>query len=253
MKLFKSGLIFALLGVWSVGCGIPKEQHDKALAKNKALQNDLSKMRQDKESMQVRMGRLEKDLSQVKAALDAKKKALDELQAALDKSASAKAELARIKAKMAAEKALNDRLRRAFRGMISAGQLRVVNVNGRLVIKMASRILFAAGQATLTAGGKKALWKLAKVLAKVPRHFQVAGHTDNKPIRRSRFKDNWLLSATRASNVVQLLLKEGVPGENLSAAAFGEFQPVASNRTRRGQKLNRRIEITLLPVIPKNK
>jgi chemotaxis protein MotB len=246
-KLSLWSTIALLVGSWAVGCGIPQEQYDKALAKNKALQADLDQVRKDKESMQVKLGSLEQDLAKVKAAL----KEIDELRAALARSKGAKSELEKLKAKMAEQKALNARLRAQFRGLISAGHLRIMNVNGRLVIKMANRILFNAGKATLSNKGTRALKKIAKVLKKIPRHFQVAGHTDNKPIKMSKYKSNWQLSAMRAVNVVLVLRKGGVPGSNVSAAAFGAFQAVSNNRTRIGRKLNRRIEITLLPVIPK--
>jgi len=246
-KLLLWSTIAVLGGIWAAGCGIPKEQHDKALAKNKALQAELDQVRKDKESMQVKLGSLEADLAKVKAAL----KEMEDLKAALAKSKGAKAELDRLKAKMAAQRALNARLRAQFRGLISAGHLKIMNVNGRLVIKMANRILFNAGKATLSRNGKRALKKIAKVLKKIPRHFQVAGHTDSKPIRKSKYKTNWQLSAMRAVNVVLVLRKGGVPGGNVSAAAFGAFQAVSTNRTAFGRKLNRRIEITLLPVIPK--
>ncbi len=246
-KLSFWSMIALLVGTVATGCGIPKEQHDKALAQNKALQTELDKLRGDKESMQVKLGSLEADLAKVRASL----KEMDDLKAALAKSKGAKAELDKLKAKMAAQKALNDRLRAQFRGLISAGQLRIMNVNGRLVIKMANRILFKPGRDKLSRAGQRALKKIAKVLKKIPRHFQVAGHTDNKPIKKSKFKSNWQLSAMRAVKVVLVLRKGGVPGGNVSAAAFGAYQAVSTNRTRTGRKLNRRIEITLLPVIPK--
>lgn len=238
----------AVLGVISAtGCGIPKEQHDKVLARNKALQSELDQARKDKESMQVKLGSLEQDLAKVRAKL----KELDDLRAALAKSKGAAAALAKLRAKMAEERALNAKLRAQFRGLISAGQLRIMNVNGRLVIKMANRILFRPGRAKLSRMGRRALKRIAKVLKKIPRHFQVAGHSDNRPIRKSKYKSNWQLSAIRAVRVVKILREGGVPGNNVSAAAFGPFQPVSTNRTRIGRKLNRRIEITLLPVIPK--
>ncbi len=246
-RLLLGTTLTALTAVWAMGCGIPKEQHDKVLAKNKLLRQELAQLRKDKDSMQVKLTGLEADLAKVRASL----KEMDDLKAALAKSRGAAAELAKLKAKMAAQKRLNERLRAQFRGLISAGALRIINVNGRLVIKMANRILFKAGRAKLSRRGRRALRKIAKVLAKIPRHFQVAGHTDNKPIKKSRYKSNWQLAAMRAVNVVNVLRKGGVPGRNISAAAFGAFQPVATNRTRIGRKLNRRIEITLLPVIPK--
>jgi chemotaxis protein MotB len=65
-----------------------------------------------------------------------------------------------------------------------------------------------------------------------------------------RFKDNWALSGERATVFVRMLEKNGVPGNRLSAAGFSQYQSVASNRTKAGKALNRRIEITLLPSIP---
>jgi len=246
-KLTLWATIAMLGGIWSAGCGISKEQHDKALARNKALQSELDQVRKDKESMQVKLGSLEADLAKVKNAL----RELDDLKAALARSKGAKAELDKLKAKMAEQQRLNDRLRAQFRGLISAGQLRIENVNGRLVIKMANRILFKTGKSDLSKTGERAIAKIAKVLKKIPRHFQVAGHSDNVPIRKSKYKSNWQLSAIRAVKVVLVLRKGGVPGRNVSAAAFGAYQPVSTNRTFIGRKLNRRIEITLLPVIPK--
>jgi chemotaxis protein MotB len=239
--------VAVLAGIWASGCGVSQEQYDRSLAKNKALQSELDKVRKDKESMQVRLGSLETDLEKVRAAL----KEMDALKAALARSKGAKAKLDRLRAKMAAERALNAKLRAQFRRLISAGQLRIVNVNGRLVIKMASRILFNPGRAVLSVRGRRALRSIGKVLAKIERHFQVAGHSDNQPIKKSKYKTNWELAAVRAVNVVDVLRKAGVPGSNVSAASFAEFQPVSTNRTGIGRRLNRRIEITLLPVIPK--
>jgi len=79
----------------------------------------------------------------------------------------------------------------------------------------------------------------------------VAGHTDDRPVHRSRYKDNWWLSVARAVRVVEFLQKQGVPPQNLSAAGFSQYQPVANNASPEGRKQNRRIEITLLPSIPR--
>ncbi|MFH2006832.1 MAG: OmpA family protein [bacterium] len=242
--------VVVLAAFWAAACGVPQAKYDEKIVKINALQNDLDKLRRAKESMQVANGELLKDLAKVKAALAKSNGELASLNEALAKSEQAKAELAKLKAKIAAEKALNAELQKQFRKMISAGQLRIINVNGRLVIKMASRILFKAGQANLTPGGWRAMRHLGKVLKKIPRHFQVAGHTDDRPIKKSKYKDNWDLSAARAAEVVRILVKVGVPGKNISAAAFSEFQPVSTNKFQRGRQLNRRIEITLLPVIP---
>ena len=73
------------------------------------------------------------------------------------------------------------------------------------------------------------------------------GHTDDVPIHTARFPSNWELSTSRALAVVHLLTDMGVTPENLSAAGFGEFRPRADNESDEGRKLNRRIEIVMLP------
>jgi chemotaxis protein MotB len=112
-------------------------------------------------------------------------------------------------------------------------------------------VLFDPGQATLKPDGQQALTRLAKkLIALKGRHFQVAGHTDSQPIRRSPFKTNWELSVARAVQVVLFLRRQGVPPRRLSASGFSRYQPVASNRSPLGKLVNRRVEITLIPYFP---
>jgi chemotaxis protein MotB len=135
-----------------------------------------------------------------------------------------------------------------FRAMIESRQLRVRIVRGRMVIELPSNILFPSGSADLSDAGEGALNQVAAVLREIPnRDFQVAGHTDNEPIRRSRFTSNWELSTVRALEVVQYLEEVGVDHARLSAAGYSEFAPIASNDNETGRTENRRIEIVLMP------
>lgn len=196
---------------------------------------------------------LSADLAAKEAMLEKQKAALEARMAELQKTRAALEELDRIKAEMARQKELNDRLTRQFQKMISAGQLKLVNRRGKLVIQLQSKILFPSGKAEFTREGEATLLELAAILKSIDQHFQVAGHTDNIPIKSRRYADNWALSGHRATTVARLLHKAGVPGHRLSAAGFGEFDPVGSNETEEGQAENRRIEITLLPSIPQPK
>jgi chemotaxis protein MotB len=111
-------------------------------------------------------------------------------------------------------------------------------------------VLFDSGKAEIKAGGKEALGQVAAALAAFEgRRFQVAGHTDNVPIRHSGFISNWQLSADRALEVVNFMIQEGMKPEALSAAGYGEYDPVADNGSAEGKAKNRRIEITLQPNI----
>ena len=135
-----------------------------------------------------------------------------------------------------------------FRSLMDGGQLSVAIQRGRLVILLPQDVLFESGSATLGRQGRDVLVEVAGVLAAFPdRQFQVEGHTDNVPISTERFPSNWELSSARALAVVRLLADSGVAPENVSGAAFGEYQPVASNDDRESRRRNRRIEIVMLP------
>ncbi|MEJ2206077.1 MAG: OmpA family protein [Gemmatimonadota bacterium] len=135
-----------------------------------------------------------------------------------------------------------------FRSLIDAGRLSVSIQRGRMVINLPQDILFRSGSAALATEGRQTLAEVGGVLSELSdRTFQVEGHADNVPIATEQFPSNWELSAARALSVVHLLVGEGVPSANLSGAAYGEFQPVAGNDTADGRRLNRRIEIVMLP------
>ena len=135
-----------------------------------------------------------------------------------------------------------------FRSLMDGGQLSVAIQRGRMVILLPQDVLFESGSARLGGEGQSVITEVASVLAEFPdRRFQVEGHTDNVPISSAPFASNWELSSARALAVVRLLESGGVAPENLSGAAYGEHQPVASNDTRDSRRLNRRIEIVMLP------
>lgn len=135
-----------------------------------------------------------------------------------------------------------------FRAMIDSGRLRVRIVRGQMVIELSSAILFRSGSAELSEEGEQTLAQVAEVLRSIPdRRFQVAGHTDDEPVRRSRFRSNWELSTARAVSVVEYLQEQGVAPGDLSAAGYGEFAPTEGNDSEEGRAANRRIEIVLMP------
>ena len=118
----------------------------------------------------------------------------------------------------------------------------------QLTIELSENILFDSGRADLRDEGEVALSEIVQVLNSIPnRQFQVAGHTDNIPMRSSRFQSNWELSTARAVNVARFMIDQGLNAERISAAGYAETQPVASNSTPEGRAQNRRIEIVLVP------
>jgi chemotaxis protein MotB len=194
---------------------------------------------------------------QLRAELVRQGKNVDELLSAKGALASslaqAKARLEELrKAQLAAEAraALFRDLALKLKHMVDAGELEIVLRSGRMVLVLPTDVLFDSGKAKVSARGKEAVSQLAIVLATLKdRRFQVSGHTDNDPIRYSGFDSNWELSAARAVQVVKVMTENGMNPQLLSAAGYGEFDPVLSNDSAEHKAKNRRIEVTLQPNI----
>jgi len=115
-------------------------------------------------------------------------------------------------------------------------------------VELSENILFDSGKDELKKEGQEALTQVAGVLSSIAnRDFQIAGHTDNIPIKSAKFPSNWELSTARAVEVTRFLADKGVDPSRLSAAGYADTQPVASNSDGDGRRQNRRIEIVLMP------
>lgn len=128
-------------------------------------------------------------------------------------------------------------------------QVRLDMAEKGLVITFVAEVLFDSGKAELRQESYPILDKVVRILKAeaVRNDIGVEGHTDNEPIKYSRWKSNWELSAQRALSVVHYLQDAGIAPTRLSARGYGEYQPVASNDTKEGRQLNRRVEIVILP------
>lgn len=187
-------------------------------------------------------------LGKTQAEMDAMRKSLGSTQEKLSASQAEIATLRKIEAETKRRNEIYAQFINRLKSMIDGGQLTVSIDAGRIVINLPDNVLFNSGSANLNTEGQEALKKIGEVLTQFSdRRFQVEGHTDNVPIKSARFPSNWELSTARALAVVHLLTEMGVTPENISAAGFGEFRPRADNGTEEGKKLNRRIEIVMLP------
>ena len=115
-----------------------------------------------------------------------------------------------------------------------------------LVVRIQETLLFESGSADITARARDILEKISTVLAAAPNQIKVEGHTDNLPIHTSQFPSNWELSVIRSTNVVQILQRDGITSNRLSATGYGEFRPISSNDTDDGRGKNRRIDLIIL-------
>lgn len=151
-----------------------------------------------------------------------------------------------------AKRLLEDRLK----GEISDQQVRLRMAEKGLVITFVADVLFDSGKAKIRAQSTPILDKVARVLSEnVPQNYiGIEGHTDNVPIKYSGWKSNWELSTARSLSVLHYLVEEKkINPSRVSAIGYGEYRPVASNDTREGRQLNRRVEIVILPRIGKDK
>ncbi len=113
-------------------------------------------------------------------------------------------------------------------------------------IEIKNNVLFDSGSAIVNPSAQQPLAEIATILREVPNRIQVEGFTDNRPISTPYYPSNWELSAARAANVVNLLMKNGVRPERMSAVGYGEFQPIGDNGTEQGRVQNRRVVIVVM-------
>jgi len=109
-------------------------------------------------------------------------------------------------------------------------------------------VLFAPGSATIRTQGEPVLAKVLEAITAEgaqDARVRIDGHTDDQPIQKSKFRDNWELSGERARAVLLWFEGHGVASDRLSFAGFGASRPLAtSGKAARAQ--NRRVEVVLV-------
>lgn len=178
-----------------------------------ALKSDMVRMKDDVARLEQAMDEMRQRENQAKASLDAFKELVQK-----------------------------------FQGLIDAGTLRVKVVDGLMIVELATDILFPPGKDALSKEGVTAISEVADVLQLVEgRQVQVAGHTDNVPIKNAKFPTNWHLGAARAIAVTEILIESGLDSDRVSASSYADTRPADTNRTKAGRSRNRRIELILVP------
>ncbi|MDQ0860532.1 flagellar motor protein MotB [Bacillus sp. V2I10] len=129
-------------------------------------------------------------------------------------------------------------------------QLKTTLTDEGLLITILNDIFFDSGNSSIRKKDEQLAKEISKLLVmNPPRNIIVSGHTDNVPIQNAEFESNWHLSVMRAVNFMKLLLEnEQLDPRAFSAKGFGEYNPVADNKTKEGQQKNRRVEILILPI-----
>ncbi|MBW4935337.1 flagellar motor protein MotB [Marinobacter sp. F4206] len=139
-----------------------------------------------------------------------------------------------------------DRIMSVLDTAIRDGRINVDQDQRRIVIRVEEKGSFPSGSADLTWEFEGLLLEMADVLADIPGELTVEGHTDNVPIRTSRFYSNWDLSAARAAAVANALLAtEEVDPTRLAVKGLADTEPRVPNSSTDNRARNRRVEIII--------
>jgi chemotaxis protein MotB len=134
----------------------------------------------------------------------------------------------------------------AARGLRGDVQMRIDNRG--LTISLVSRhIVFRANLADLTQRGRQVLDVVAPILAEIPEAIDVDGHTNQVKVKPKYYATDWDLSSARAVTVLRYLNeRKQIPGERLSAVAFGHEKPLIDPAHPRSQMLNKRVDVVVV-------
>lgn len=193
-----------------------------------ALQNSLDKSIQQNSQGNVNISKLVDEIN-------ASNKFIKQLVEAKDKSDS-----------------LNMVLTNNLTRSLSRDELQDVDIKvlkGVVYISLSDNMLYKSGSYEISERAGETLSKIAKIITDYKDYdVLVEGNTDTDPISRPNIRNNWDLSALRASSVVQALQNQyGVDPSRLTAAGRGEYNPIADNTSAAGKQRNRRTQIIITP------
>ncbi|MBX3130384.1 MAG: OmpA family protein [Polyangiaceae bacterium] len=255
-----------------LGCGYSEDEWQAQLEKYNQLnrthqeeQTAHQKTREELAAVQKRVADLTSQLKRMGVNLDELNRELEATGTEKEQLAANLENLKRALAEYQARAAQLERIRQRFELLRDRLQkltnlgLKVEIRRNRMVIRLPGDVLFASGKDDLKPEGQQVLSAVAEVIrtdkSLSARYYQVAGHTDNKPLKGGRFGDNWGLSVMRARQVVIFLVRAqdakgggGALDENkLHAAGYGETDPAVSNDSEDGRQQNRRVELVIMP------
>jgi chemotaxis protein MotB len=118
--------------------------------------------------------------------------------------------------------------------------------NDQILLRVAASVFFDSGSANINTNAEPLLDRISDMLVKYEKSIKIVrieGHTDDRPIKTSKFDSNWELSASRAVNVLRRIAEiSQLKPEKFSAVGYSEFYPIAENDTAAGRAKNRRVD-----------
>ncbi len=224
-----------------------KEKLAASQARVSSLEDQLAQAKKDYASLQ---GSLDKSLSNANANNINISKLVDQI----NESNQYIRHLVEVKSK---SDSLNMVLTNNLTRSLSKEEMKEVDVQvlkGVVYISLADNMLYKSGSYEINDRAQETLSKIAKIIMDYKDYdVLIEGNTDNVPVNTSspsmkNIRNNWDLSALRASSVVQYLIDHfGVAPKRLTAGGRGEYNPVASNDTELGKQRNRRTQIIITP------
>ena len=262
-------LIAMAAGLMLTSCASKKDLVN-CQTENRSLTESLQATKEDLAAKNARVASLEEQLAAQRQALAEQKNAYAALQQSLDKSLHNASQnnisieklvdqinesnqyirhLVEVKSK---SDSLNMVLTNNLTRSLSKEELKEVDVQvlkGVVYISLADNMLYKSGSYEINSRAATTLSKIAKIIKDYKDYdVLVEGNTDNVPISKTNIRNNWDLSALRASSVVQALQNDyGVDPKRLTAGGRGEYNPIATNDTEIGKQRNRRTQIIITP------
>ena len=224
-----------------------KEQLAASQARVTTLEDQLAQMKKDYSSMQTALDKSLNNANQNNISIE---KLVDQI----NESNQYIRHLVEVKSK---SDSLNMVLTNNLTRSLSKEELKEVDVQvlkGVVYISLADNMLYKSGSYEVNSRAQETLSKIAKIIMDYKDYdVLVEGNTDNVPVsttsaKMKNIRNNWDLSALRASSVVQYLQEHfGVSPKRLTAGGRGEYNPVTTNDTEVGKMRNRRTQIIITP------
>jgi chemotaxis protein MotB len=237
-------------------CGYSQEEWDAKVRENESLRDQLTTQRQAHKKCEADYAAALQQIDELKRQLTERGVNLENMSASLAEQRKALEEYGRRTEQLDAIRKRFEVLQQKLQKLTQLG-LQVEVRNNRMLIRLPGDVLFDSGSDRLKKEGNDILLQVAEVVRNdadlAKRRFQVAGHTDAKPLLGGTFRDNWGLSAMRARSVLVLLTTPvaekggGLKPTNWSASGYADTDPVATNEDDAGRQKNRRVELVVQP------
>lgn len=273
MNMKLSALTILALGILATGC-VSQKKYKELQARYSSLQgtsqNKTEELNAKNQDCQTQLSTAKTRISGLEEQLASERSNLASLQTALDKcltsSNQGSVNISKLVDEINASNkyiqhlvnlknksdSLNVVLTNNLTRSLSREELKDVDVKvlkGVVYISLSDNMLYKSGDYQISDRAGETLSKIAKIIKDYGEYdVLVEGNTDNVPISKPNIRNNWDLSALRASSVVQSLQNDyGVDPKRLTAGGRGEYNPVAGNESENGKTKNRRTEIIVTP------